>query len=90
MPDLDWVVAGLRCRDLLTLLPDYVEGDLSSQTVKQVDAHLRGCRQCAKFGGEYGMLVEELRGYFVEPTVDPDVRARLASRMEAFWASERE
>ena len=88
MPDLDRVIAGLRCRSLLTLLPDYVDGELDTREVGRVDAHLRECEHCAKFGGEYGTLVEELKGRFVLPTVESDVRARLADRMEAAWARE--
>ena len=33
MPDLDRVIAGLRCRDLLPQLPDYVDGELSAEVV---------------------------------------------------------
>ena len=90
MPDLDRVIAGLRCRDLLTRLADYVDGELSAKDVGRVDAHLRECEHCEKFGGEYGTLVEELKACFVASTVDSGVAARLANRMEAVWASEGE
>jgi anti-sigma factor RsiW len=88
MPDLNRVIAGLRCRDLLLVLTDYVDGELSAREVGQVDAHLRGCGHCEKFGGEYGALVGELQSCLNPPTVDSDVRARLANRIEAVWASE--
>ncbi len=90
MPDLDRVIAGLRCRDLLTQLPDYVDGELNAEVVGRVDAHLRGCVHCEKFGGEYGALVGELKSHLDAPTVSTDVRARLATRMKAVWASESE
>ncbi len=90
MPDLDRVIAGLRCRDLLTLLADYIDRELSAKGVGRVDAHLRGCVYCEKFGGEYGALVGELRSHLKAPTVSSDVRARLTNRMEAVWASEGE
>ncbi len=90
MPDLDRVIAGLRCRDLLPQLSDYVDGKLSAKEVGRVDAHLQGCVHCEKFGGEYGALVAELKSRDTAPTVNPDVRARLANRMEAVWASESE
>ena len=90
MPDLDPVIGGLRCRDLLPLLGDYVDGELSAKKVGRVDAHLRGCLHCEKFGGEYGALVGELKSRLDAPTVSADVRARLANRMEAVWASESE
>jgi len=90
MPDLDRMIAGLRCRDLLSLVTDYVDGELSAVDSGQVDSHLRGCVHCAKFGGEYGALVGELKSYLKTPTVSSDIRARLANRMEAMWASEGE
>ncbi len=90
MPDLNRVIAGLRCRDLLSLLTDYVDGELGAKQVGRVDAHLRGCVHCEKFGGEYGALVGELKSRHTVPTVNPDVRARLANRMEAVWASQNE
>ena len=90
MPDIDRMIAGLRCRDLLSVLSDYVDGELSAQDVGQVDAHLRGCVHCKKFGGEYGALVGELKSSLDAPTVDSDVRGRLVKRMEAVWASEGE
>ncbi len=90
MPDLFRMIAGLRCRDLLSLLTDYVDGELSTEVVGWVDAHLRGCIHCEKFGREYGALVGELKSRLEAPTVSSDVRARLANRMEAVWASENE
>lgn len=90
MPDLDRTIAGLRCRDLLTLLTDYVDGDLAAEVVANVNAHLTGCAACAKFGGEYGALVRELRTRLREQSVARDVEARLASRLAAVWAEESE
>ena len=90
MPDLNRVTAGLRCRDLLTVLADYVDGELGDKEVERVDAHLSECEYCKKFGGEYGALVEELRGCLEAPSVDPGVWSRLANRMEELWAGEDE
>ena len=88
MPDLDRMIAGLRCRDMLSLLSDYVDGALGAEEVGRVDTHLRGCIYCEKFGGEFGALVGALKRRPDAPTVNFDVRARLADRMEAVWASE--
>ena len=90
MPDLERMIAGLRCRDLLTQLADYVDGDLSAEDVRRVNAHLDACEHCTKFGGEYGTLVEGLRARLLVERVDPNVHARLATRMEAVWATEGE
>ncbi len=90
MADLDRMIAELRCRDLLSLLTDYVDLELSAEELARVDAHLRGCVHCDKFGGEYGALVGKLKSRLKAPKVDSDVRDRLTNRMEAVWASESE
>lgn len=86
MPDLDRVVAGLRCRDVLDLLADYVDGELDASVERQVNEHLRTCDACEKFGGEYASLVRELRQGLEAPAADPEVRGRLADRMVEAWS----
>lgn len=85
MPDLNRRVAGLRCRDVLGLLGDYVDDDLDEETVDRIHAHLRQCDHCEKFGGEYGALVADLRRSLSEAPAGPGVRARLTDRMKEVW-----
>ena len=85
MPDMDRIVAGLRCRDLLTLLTDYVDGDLTEGEAGRVDQHLEGCSHCRKFGGEYGALVGTLRTRREEPVADREIQRRLTERMRLEW-----
>ncbi len=61
MPDLDRLVAGLRCRDVLADLSDYIDGDLPPARVVAVQAHLAGCDTCAQFGGFIGEIVSALQ-----------------------------
>ena len=90
MSDLDRVVAGLRCRDVLELLADYVDGELDRSMADRVDAHLRGCDACEKFGGEYGNLVARLRAGLGAAERDEGARARLDARMGRVWSEEGE
>lgn len=91
MPDLDRVVAGLSCREVLDLLADYVDDGLSPETVGRVRAHLEGCDHCLLFGGKYGALVERLRqGLLADRDLDPGQRRHLAARMEEEWEREEE
>lgn len=86
MSDLDRVVGALRCRDVLALLADYVDGELPPDDLARVEVHLSGCDTCEKFGGEYGTLVGRLREKIgVEPPEPSDVRERLANRMRIEW-----
>jgi anti-sigma factor RsiW len=84
MPDLDRIVAGLRCRDVLAMLADYVDGDLRAADVARVDTHLRACDRCVKFGGEYAALVEALRGRLAhEAAMSSESKARVRGRLAA-------
>ncbi len=61
MPDLDRRVAGLRCRDVLSDLSEFLDGNLAPERVAAIHAHLAGCDTCARFGGRVGALVGALR-----------------------------
>ncbi len=61
MPDLDRRVAGLRCRDVLADLSEFLDGNLPPERVASIQAHLAGCDTCARFGGRVGALVGALQ-----------------------------
>lgn len=81
-PDMDRTVAGVACRQVLAVLSDYVDGELASEEVRRVEAHLRGCDQCERFGGAFGRLVAGLRQELAAAgPMDPAVSDRLRSRL---------
>ncbi|HXG44734.1 MAG TPA: zf-HC2 domain-containing protein [Gemmatimonadales bacterium] len=80
MPDLDRVVAGLRCRDVLEQLSEYLDGDLPEGARERIRAHLAGCDACERFGGEMGAMVALFRRALAIP---PPVTASLAERLRA-------
>jgi anti-sigma factor (TIGR02949 family) len=57
------VVAGLRCGEVLDRLSDYLDGELAAEERERLEAHLRGCEGCARFGGELGATVRALRAH---------------------------
>lgn len=61
MPDLDRLVAGLRCRDVLADLSEFLDGNLGAERVAAIQAHLAECDTCARFGGSVGEIVAALR-----------------------------
>jgi anti-sigma factor RsiW len=61
MPDLNRVVAGLRCRDVLEDLSELLDGALPPERVAAIHAHLAECETCARFGGTVGEIVATLR-----------------------------
>jgi anti-sigma factor RsiW len=58
---LDTIVAGVRCREVLAELSDYLDGALSPARVQALQAHLGGCDRCARFGGHVATVLEQLR-----------------------------
>ncbi len=55
------VVGGLSCPQVLERLADYIDGDVDASTKTAIEAHLRGCEECTRFGGEYAEVVKALR-----------------------------
>lgn len=54
-------VGGLRCFEVLERLSDYLDGELSAEQRSKLEAHLAGCEECTRFGGELGAVVAALR-----------------------------
>jgi anti-sigma factor RsiW len=40
---------GLKCREVVELVSDYLEGELDRETSRQVEAHLALCPPCAVY-----------------------------------------
>jgi len=57
----DREVAGIRCGEVLAVLPDTLEGTLAPERLEQIRAHLAGCDWCERFGGAYAGTVGVLR-----------------------------
>jgi mycothiol system anti-sigma-R factor len=77
------VIAGLSCSDVLARLSDYLDGELAAEERARVDAHLRACDGCARFGGAFGATVRALRAHLAGPTELPEaLRERLRSALD--------
>ncbi|MFN8647886.1 MAG: zf-HC2 domain-containing protein [Gemmatimonadales bacterium] len=84
MADSERMVGGLRCREVLERLSDYLEGDLAPAEVSRVQQHVRGCDWCERFGGQFALQVAELRKELaVPPPLDPERARRLRERLAA-------
>jgi len=82
MADLNKVVAGIRCIEVLELLSDYLDGDVSQEVKERIEAHLRGCDQCERFGGQVSSIVKSLREQLKDPEpLDEGVVKRLQDRL---------
>ena len=84
MADSERMVGGLRCREVLERLSDYLDGDLGPAEVARVQDHVRGCDWCERFGGEFARQVAELRKELaLPPPLDPERARRLHERLAA-------
>jgi len=54
-------VGGLTCSAVLERLGEYVDRELPASDVARVEAHLRDCTVCERFGGRYGHTVHAAR-----------------------------
>lgn len=65
-------LGGLTCGQVLAMLGDYVDGDLPAADRGRVDAHLRECTICERFGGRYAEVVQTVRARLgAAPAVAP-------------------
>lgn len=84
MRELDRVVAGISCREVLDDLSDYVDGQLPAPRVQRIRDHLKDCDRCERFGGELAAAVSALRQALAEPEpLDTGVEERLRERLRA-------
>lgn len=76
------LVGTLRCSDLLGDLSEYLEGTLPQERVDAIEAHLRGCDLCTRFGGEFGAMVHAIRNRLADPDAIPDdIAERLRKKL---------
>ncbi|HEX9161507.1 MAG TPA: zf-HC2 domain-containing protein [Thermoanaerobaculia bacterium] len=72
----------MRCSEVMAVLSDYIDGTVDVENRARIDAHLRGCDVCERFGGQFAAIVETLRRQLAgsEPLPD-DVARRLRERL---------
>jgi anti-sigma factor RsiW len=78
---LDTIGAGVRCRDVLADLSDFLDGALPAERVAELQAHLAGCDNCAQFGGHITHTLTVLRRD--EARIDRDYTDAVLARIRA-------
>ncbi|MFO0634109.1 MAG: anti-sigma factor [Nannocystaceae bacterium] len=77
----DREIAGLRCSEVLALLGDWVDGELSLERRAAVEGHVRGCDVCERFGGRFAAMVKAIRALADDDGVSPASLERLRGRL---------
>jgi anti-sigma factor RsiW len=84
MHPLDRTVGGMTCREVLGDLSGFLDGELPGARLAQVRAHLAGCAECERFGGQVAALVARARRELAVPApIDAAVSERLHARLRA-------
>ncbi|MEW5849261.1 MAG: zf-HC2 domain-containing protein [Myxococcota bacterium] len=75
-------VGGLWCHQVLTLLSDYLDGELASEQKRQVEAHVSRCQQCERFGGDFARMVQAVARHAEPAELPEDVSRRLTEALQ--------
>lgn len=65
-----------RCRDIVELLGEYLDGALDPETASALEAHLAGCQDCEAFFNTYRGTVRSSRA-LSERQLPRELRERL-------------
>ena len=71
-------LSGLWSHQVLARLCEYMDGELASSERERIDAHLRAFDVCERFGGDFALMVREIRSALETP---PAVDGELAERL---------
>jgi anti-sigma factor RsiW len=71
----------LRCRDIVDLLDEYLDGALDRADAAALEAHLVGCQDCTAFIRTYRGTVRASR-QLRESQLPPELRARLLTFLQ--------
>lgn len=81
MGDLNRVVGGLSCREVLARLSAYLDGELEGAELAAVEIHAKGCDNCGRFGGRFAEAITALRQSAPPPVDDAGRSDRLRARI---------
>src|SRR5947207_15576270 len=77
----------MKCDECLTLLDQYVEGELDEQAAKSLAAHMTTCRGCASAHGALRREQEIYASYLLDVEASPALWSSLNARIEKEKAS---
>jgi anti-sigma factor RsiW len=76
-----WQRSGLACRQMVELITDYLEGDLSRSDRKRFEAHLAGCEHCTEYLEQMRATIR-LSGRLAVEDMTPQMRREFSELYE--------
>ncbi len=81
MAELNRMIGGVTCSEVLALLSSYLDGELEGEELAAVEAHAKGCDNCGRFGGRFAEAITTLRRAAPSPADDAGRSQRLQERL---------
>lgn len=77
-------IGGIRCGEVLEHLAEYLDDEVSKRLRECIEAHLKECDWCERFGGSYAATVSALRQNLCDADpLEEALRDRLARRLSS-------
>ena len=76
---------GLSCRELVELVSDYLEGELSARDRARFEAHIAGCVNCAAYLRQMREMLE-LLGELTTESLSPQAEGELLAAFRGWKA----
>jgi anti-sigma factor RsiW len=77
---------GLTCQELVELVTDYLEGELSRADRRRFEAHIDDCPNCREYLAQF-REIKAITGTLREEDVDPVAREELLTQFSK-WRNE--
>lgn len=77
----------MACRELVELVTDYLEGNLSRRDRARFEAHIDGCPNCTRYLEQFRETIR-LTGTLRESDVSPEAEAELLAQFHAWQRGE--
>jgi anti-sigma factor (TIGR02949 family) len=78
----DHLHGGQSCRELLSSLSDYIDGELSENLCAEIERHMAGCENCRIVVDTLQKTIDLYHQERVPEPLPVDVRDRLLHRLE--------
>jgi anti-sigma factor RsiW len=75
--------APLTCRELVTIVTDYLEGSLSDVDHERFEAHIAGCPGCTIYLEQMRQTIEAM-GRLPEESITPEAEAALLAAFRSW------